>query len=346
MYKLDKLGKQLTKLTKTTLAEQKLLERFDLEEWLASTPEVLGEDLLVLAMEYPLPTNLRIDILALDKQANLVVVELKRDKSGSDIEWQAIKYASYCSSLEPEEIYKILAERKKIDSDAARHEIEDFIDAELEELNQDQRIILVAGEFHSDVASAVLWLRDYEIDVRCLRLRCFADADGSLFLSPEVILPLPEASDYIKRREAKTQRSRNPERGTFSLEKGDFPETDLRNRLVMTLRRKSELTPRFVSLLEILLSEDRAFGREELKKALFERGIGEDIGQTGRYLSNLSQFLTKKSNPHLRQIVLFEGGSQQGQIKDNYQIVPQYRELVQLALKEAQDGMTIAAKQG
>lgn len=334
MYKLDKSSKRLSRLTKTSLTEHRMLERFDLEEWLASTPEALGEDLLVLATEHVLPTNLRIDILALDKHANLVVVELKRDKSGSDIGWQSIRYASYCSNLQADEIYKILADRKKIDADRARQEIEEFIDEELEALNKSQRIILVASEFHSDVASAVLWLRDYEVDVRCVRLRCFTDTDGNFFLNPELIIPLPEAQDYVVRREAKQQRERSLDRNTFSLEVGRFSDHDLRKKLVATLRRGSKLTPRLRSLLTLLMTGDRKFTREEVKSMLVTNKMAKDSGQAGRYLSNVSQFLTKKSNPHLRQIVAFEGGSRQGAIKDNYQIVSKYRGLVRGALKE------------
>ncbi|MGA9965700.1 MAG: endonuclease NucS domain-containing protein [Terriglobales bacterium] len=199
MYKLNKTEKQLTKLKETTLSDQGLLERFDFETWIAGSPGVLGEDLLVLATEYVLPSNLRIDILALDKSANIVVVELKRDQSGSDIEWQAIRYASYCSNLTADEIYAILAKTKMIDTDAARDQILQFIDEELEQLNNEQRIILVAGDYHPDVASAVLWLREYEIDVRWVRIPSFVDAEGNLFLNPEIIIPLPEAEVYTTR---------------------------------------------------------------------------------------------------------------------------------------------------
>jgi Endonuclease NucS len=289
MYKLNRVGKQLTKLTPTSLTDRGLLERFDLEEWIATSPDVLGEDLLVLAKEYVLPSNLRIDILALDKSANVVVVELKRDLSGGDIEWQGIKYASYCSSLIPDEIYEILAASKGIDADAARLQIEQFIDEELDQLN------------------------------------------------PEVIIPLPEARDYVTRREAKQQTRRKPAWSSFSLEKGQFSPEDLEERLLSTLQRDSDLTPRFAAFLEVLLSADRSFGREELKKVLFERGIGEDVGQTGRFMSNLSQFLTKQSNPHLRQLIAFEGGSRQGQVKDQYRIVPECRSVVASALKRWHD---------
>jgi hypothetical protein len=337
MYKLNKTENQLTKLKETTLSDQGLLERFDLETWIAGSPGVLGEDLLVLATEYILPSKLRIDILALDKSANIVVIELKRDQSGSDIEWQAIKYASYCSNLTADEIYEILAETKKIDTDAARDQIEEFIDEEPDQLNHEQRIILVARDYHPDVASAVLWLREYEIDVRCVRIPSFVDAEGNLFLNPEVIIPLPEAEVYTTGREKKQQKQRDPARSVFSLEKGNFTPAELEQRLLSTLNRDSYLTPRLAAFLDILLSADRTFEREELKKALVERGIGSGAGQAGHFLSGLSSFLTKKSNPHLRQLITFEGGSRAGQIKDQFRIVSEYRPLAEKVLRSWRD---------
>lgn len=84
-----------------------------------------------MATEYILPSNIRIDILALDTNANIVVVELKRDWSGSDIDWQAIKYASYCSGLTVDDLAEMLAKREKIDVDSARQRIEEFVGEEL-----------------------------------------------------------------------------------------------------------------------------------------------------------------------------------------------------------------------
>jgi Endonuclease NucS len=337
MFKVDIAAKQLHKLTPKTFAELGLLERFDIQEWVVSRPDVLDEELLVLAKEYILPSGIRLDLLALDKAANLVVVELKRDSSGSDVEWQAIKYASYCSNFAPTDIFEIYALYLGTNGDDAQLKIEVFIETqELDSLNQKQRIILVAQEFHSDVASAVLWLRDYNVDVKCIRLRAYTDSDGDLFLNPDVIIPLPEAKDYIERREAKKKETSRPLRSSFSLEKGNFSAEDLSERLTATLARQSDLTPRLVAFLGLLLSEDRVFGREEIKQGLFAKGIGSDVGQTGRFLSNLSQFLTKESNPHLRQIVEFQTGGEHGETKDNYRIQPQYRQLVANVIHEGQ----------
>ena len=41
----------------------------------------------------------RIDLLGLDKDANLVVIELKRTEDGGHMELQAIRYASMVSTM-------------------------------------------------------------------------------------------------------------------------------------------------------------------------------------------------------------------------------------------------------
>jgi len=334
MYKVNVRDKQLVRLTPKSLSTLGVLERFDIQEWIEKTPDVLGEELLVIGKELALPSGIRLDLLAIDKLANLVIIELKRGASGRDVEWQAIKYASYCSNFLPDEIFTYYAQYLQSGEDEAQLNIEEFIDEELDKLNQNQRIILVAQEFHSDVVSAVLWLRDYGLEIKCVRLRSYIDGDGDLFVTPDVIIPLPEARDYIERKEAKQKGARRPVRSSFSLEKGAFEISELEERLRKTLARRTDLTPRFARFLEILLSEERAFSREEVRQRLFEGGIGSDIGQAGRYLSNISQFLTKRSNPHLRQVIEFDTGGERGEVKDNYRVVPKYRELLLYLVEE------------
>lgn len=123
-------------------------------------------------------------------------------------------------------------------------------------------------------------------------------------------------------------------RSKFFLEKGNFDFPELEKRLRATLARQTDLTPRLVSPLEILLSANKAFDREEVKQKLFARGIGSDIGRTGAYMSNLSQFLTKGSNPHLRQIMDFASDGGSGARKNSYQIQPEYRELIATLIDE------------
>jgi RecB family endonuclease NucS len=80
-----------------------------LQEWIANNPECLGEELLIIQKEFDgfNDTNERLDLLAVDKQGNVVVIENKLDDTGRDVTWQVLKYASYCSTLNKEQVAKI-----------------------------------------------------------------------------------------------------------------------------------------------------------------------------------------------------------------------------------------------
>ncbi|MEW6233897.1 MAG: MmcB family DNA repair protein [Candidatus Omnitrophota bacterium] len=339
MFKVDIENKRLVKILVTSFSALNLKERFDIQEWIDGTPEILGEDLLVIAKELILPSSRRLDLLAVDKEGALVIIELKRDDSGSDVEWQAIKYASYCSSFSQDEIYKYFAEYLGTDIDDAQVKIEEFIDCEPENLNEKQRIILVSKEFNSEVISAVLWLRDALIDIECLRITPHVDQQRNIFINADIIIPLPEARDYIQKKEVKVKEQKIPGKSSFSLEASDLSEDQLKEKIFHTLIRPSDLTPRFRAFLEIIISEDRVYDREEVKQGLVEAGISNDIGQAGRYLSNISQFLTKKSNPHLRQAIAFKTSGAHGETKDNYRVISEYRGLIQQALEETNGEM-------
>ena len=100
---------RLVRLEERRFDELNVLERPHLQEWLVQTPEVLGEDLLIIQKEFDgfADTRERLDLLAIDKDCRLVVIENKRDDSGRDVVWQALKYAAYCSSLKKVEIVDI-----------------------------------------------------------------------------------------------------------------------------------------------------------------------------------------------------------------------------------------------
>ncbi|MDQ7788458.1 MAG: MmcB family DNA repair protein, partial [Clostridia bacterium] len=90
MYRVDIENKRLIEIPVATYSQLNLRERFDIQEWIAGKPEILGEPLLIISKELILPSGRRLDLLAVDKDGALVVIELKRDNSGSDVEWQAI----------------------------------------------------------------------------------------------------------------------------------------------------------------------------------------------------------------------------------------------------------------
>lgn len=109
MYIINKDSNELVKIEKRTFKSLGLDERHNLQEWIAKEPSSLGEELLIIQKEFDgfADTRERLDLLAIDKNGNLVIIENKLDDSGRDVTWQAIKYASYCSGLSKGDVIEI-----------------------------------------------------------------------------------------------------------------------------------------------------------------------------------------------------------------------------------------------
>lgn len=204
MYQINREANDIIQLKERLFSELHFREREHLQEWIAKNPEVLGEDLLIIQKEFDgfSDTNERLDLLALDKEGNLVVIENKLDDTGRDVVWQALKYASYCSTLSTSQIIKIYQKYldKQATGEEARAAIIEFLEIEDEEslvLNRnDQRIMFVANHYRKEVTSTVLWLLDHDVRIQCFRATPYSLGE-ELFLQIDQIIPVPEASEFI-----------------------------------------------------------------------------------------------------------------------------------------------------
>lgn len=205
MYLVNRENKQSKKIEPVTFTSLGLKEREDLQEWIVREPLILGEELLIIQKEFAgfSDTNERLDLLAIDRKGELVIIENKLDDSGKDVTWQAMKYASYCSTLGKEGIRKIYQDylNKTEPGIAAEDRICDFLnksDFDEVQLNHDlaQRIILVAREFRKEVTSTVLWARKFRIQIQCIKVIPYI-FEGHLLLDTEQIFPVKDVADII-----------------------------------------------------------------------------------------------------------------------------------------------------
>src|SRR6056297_4133210 len=134
MFRINKEKNIVESLEEVTFSELGFRERENLQEWICHNPEMFGEDLLIIQKEFDGfdETRERLDLLALDKNGQLVVIENKLDDSGRDVAWQALKYVAYCSSLTKTqilEIFQSFLERYKKGGNA-RAQLAEFLEVE------------------------------------------------------------------------------------------------------------------------------------------------------------------------------------------------------------------------
>lgn len=215
MFTVNHQTNRIAPVKAKSFSELGFTERKHLQEWLAHQPDALGEELLVIQKEFDGfdDTRERLDLLALDKDGNLVIIENKLDDSGRDVVWQALKYASYCANLTKSQLVEIYQQyldrfepvKGEIDllnlPQSASSRICEFLDTpDLDEvklnLGNNQRIILVAANFRKEVTSTALWLLGQGISIQCYKVTPYA-LGQQLLLNIDQIIPTPEAKELM-----------------------------------------------------------------------------------------------------------------------------------------------------
>jgi RecB family endonuclease NucS len=193
---------KLRKIEETSFSTARVRERADLQRLLKNQIEIISPDTLIIAEEFGEwnDSKRRIDLLGIDKNANLIVFELKRTDDGGHMELQALRYAAMISTMTFDKAVQVYSEylgRKNNDEDAEQNLLEflEWEERDDENFAQDVRVVLVSAEFSKEVTTTVLWLNNYGLDIRCVRMKPYND-NGRTLVDIEQVIPLPEASEY------------------------------------------------------------------------------------------------------------------------------------------------------
>lgn len=207
-------GDGFAEIKPTQFATEQFYERTDMQGRLLRNIEVILPDVLVIAEEFGEwdESRRRIDLLGVDRDGSLVVIELKRDNEGAHMELQALRYSAMVSKMtfqEAVDTYRELLRRLGEESDA-----EDRLRAHIstpglveENFGKEIRIVLVSANFGKELTTAVMWLNEVGLDIRCIRMIPYKDGERML-IDIQPIIPLPEAEAYQIRIRRKQQSER------------------------------------------------------------------------------------------------------------------------------------------
>ena len=222
IYRLE--NDKLSPLTKTAFTAQNIKEK-RIQSLIREQIETVSKDTLVISEEFMEweESRRRIDLLCIDKEANLVVVELKRTEDGGHMDLQAIRYGAMISTMTFDQVVE--AHRsflQTIDSaDDAEQRILDFLgwsEPDEDSFAQDVRIVLASAEFSKELMSSVLWLNDKGVDIRCVKMELYVDGER-IYFDIQQVIPLPETADFQieVRRKKQIERRTKPDFSKFTL---------------------------------------------------------------------------------------------------------------------------------
>jgi len=179
-----------------------------LQEWLARDISVLDPELLVIGREVETDFGGYIDLLCIDSTGDLVVVELKRDRTPREITAQLLDYGSWVDGLSHARITSIadkyLAER------GFEQAFRDCFGADVpESLNGDHRLLVVGSRIDESTERIIRYLSDkHSVNINAATFQYFPASDGSQFVA-RVFLIEPSAVEQHSRARGTSKRLPN-----------------------------------------------------------------------------------------------------------------------------------------
>ncbi len=309
----------------SSLPESNRKEREDLEQWIKSNPEILGEDIAVIGEQVETKSG-PLDFLGIDNSGNLVVVELKRDHLPREALAQAIDYASDVASWDIDHLSEICqAFTGENLEDFFKHK---FPDTSIDELsiNQAQRLLLVGFSIEESLNRMIEWLSSqYNIGINAIILKYIKTSNGDELLSRTVIIPEEVEREKTNKKKFVVEKSNEP---------GNYDQSTLKEKLTQYLSQNLYSAKRIRDYVLPILLKNKVMTREEMRKEFIKMG-GANESQAGYFLALISSQLGFKWNDYLRQVVSYEFPNNKWE-KDNFSIRAEYRELV----KEVLDGLS------
>lgn len=127
-----------------------------LEDWIEKDPGILGIEICIIGRQVATGYGGYIDLLGIDRDGDLVILELKRNKTPRDVVAQTLDYASWVNKLEYNDIEELATKYK---SDSLSNIFQSVFDDSLpENINVNHRLIIVASELDDSTERIVQYL--------------------------------------------------------------------------------------------------------------------------------------------------------------------------------------------
>lgn len=168
-----------------------------LEEFLDKDISIASPNWMVIGRQVYTDYGKYIDLLAIDKDGNLIVLELKKNKTPREVVAQLLDYASWVKDLSDDEIVSIFdtyiqkyhADRNGISFDDALLKYFN-LKSMPEELNESHQLVVVASKLDESTERIVGYLsEEHNVPINAIFFRVFKDADREYLSSMWFIDP-------------------------------------------------------------------------------------------------------------------------------------------------------------
>jgi hypothetical protein len=167
-----------------------------LEEWIAQDISIIDPELLVIGRQIQTDHGGIIDLLCIDSVGDIVILELKRNKTPREVIAQILDYASWVVGLSHDRITDIAnnyyGKDRTLDSEFREKFGFDLPDS----INNSHRMLIIASEVDSSTERIIQYLsNNHGVSINAITFQCFSYGDKSELIS-RVFLLEPDDVEY------------------------------------------------------------------------------------------------------------------------------------------------------
>ena len=173
------------------ITQSKLDLESRLETWLDNDISILADDLLAIGRQVITDYGGKLDLLCIDRNGDLVIVELKKDKTAREVIAQALDYASWVKDLSNERVREIANAYllTKNGSNLENAFCEKFSSEFPDILNAQHNIIIVAAQIDSSSERIIKYLSEtYGVRINVATFQYFCDSSGRELLARKLLM--------------------------------------------------------------------------------------------------------------------------------------------------------------
>ncbi len=269
-YALDSNG-TLHQIEKTRAKEENILEK-DYQKILIDNFHRVIKDCLIIDKEYCgwEGSQRRIDLLAIDKNANIVVIEIKRDERGGHMDLQSIRYAAHIDGMRMSAVCSTYQKFKKLPSlDDAKSELISFLGwdafSDLEFIPK-VRIIMISSDFDPEIIRTASWLNSKNIATDCIKFSPFRNSQDGSFIFEIAKIAIASNPFKVKSKKPIVQKT-SLKTGTLDTTKYIFNGDRFgKNRLVLAVVKHYQFKNPNVNYKDL----ENAFPKKEVGRDVFK----------------------------------------------------------------------------
>jgi hypothetical protein len=186
-----------------------------LEDWISADPSILGMDIAIVGRQVQTPFGGRVDLLGIDRDANCIILELKRGRTPREVVAQLLDYGSWVKDIGYNEIDQI-AQRWAQKSVAAIYQ-EAFGETIPETVNEGHNLVVVASALDDSSERIITYLsEEYGVSINAVFFTFFR-RDGVELVGRAWL------KDPVETTERSESRKRAPWSGYWFVNVGEGP---------------------------------------------------------------------------------------------------------------------------